>query len=139
MKRQGQSSGQALYRKRSGSQLVEFALVIPVLLVVIFGICQYGFLFADSIVLRNASAAAARQDMINSNNNHQLARALAQATVSPLLNPASVTFTPGITNLASGGNAQVITLTYPVSLVIPYLVPGHTNGIRNITAVTVIR
>jgi len=139
MKKQGQRGGLGFYRRRSGSQLVEFALVTPVLLLVIFGICQYGFLFADYIVLRNASAAAARQDMINSNNNHQLASALAKATVSPLLNPTSVTFNSGITNLASGGNAQVITLTYPVNLVIPYLVPGHSNGIRNITAVTVIR
>lgn len=139
MKRKEQSSGQTFDKWRSGSQLVEFSVVIPVLLVVIFGICQYGFLFADYIVLRNASAAAARQDMINSNNNHQLASALAQATVSPLLNPASVTFTPGITNLPSGGNAQVITLTYPLKLLIPYLIPGATNGIRTLSATTVIR
>jgi Flp pilus assembly protein TadG len=139
MNKSKQNSGQRFYRRRSGSQLVEFALVIPVLLVALFGICQYGFIFADYITLRNASAAAARQDMINSNNNHQLASALAKATVSPLLNPASVTFTPGITNLASGGNAQVITLTYPLRLIIPYIVPGATNGIRTLTATTVIR
>ena len=109
------------------------------MLVAIFGICQYGFLFGDYITLRNASAAAARQDMINSNNNHQLAIALAKATVSPLLNSASVTFTPGITNLPTGGNAQVITLSYPVKLVIPYLVPGQVDGIRTINATTIIR
>ncbi len=126
-------------RQRSGSQLVEFALVIPILLIVLFGICQYGFLFADYITLRNASAAAARQDMVNSNNNHQLARDLAQAIVPPLLDPASLTFTPSITNLPSGGNAQVITLTYPVKLIIPYIVPGQVDGKRTITAVTVIR
>src|SRR5438477_84571 len=111
-----QGGRQLADRRRSGSQLVEFSLVIPILLVVIFGICQYGIIFADYITLRNASAAAARQDMVNSNNNHQLAHDLAQAIVPPLLDPASLTFTPGITNLASG-NAQVITLSYPLKLI----------------------
>jgi hypothetical protein len=133
-----QKSGGTFFRRRSGSQLVEFALVVPILFAVIFGICQYGLLFSDYIILRNASAAAARQDMINSNNNHQLAIQVADATVVPLLNSASVTFTPGITNIG-GANAQVITLTYPLKLIIPYLVPGQSNGIRTLTATTIIR
>ena len=125
-------------RRRSGSQLVEFTLVIPIFLAVLFGVCQYGFLFADYITLRNASAAAARQAMIYSNNNYSLAKSIAKDTVVPLLNPASVTFTPGITNFPSG-NAQVITLTYPLKLIIPYIVPGQVNGTRTLTATTVIR
>ncbi len=138
MEENKQSGKRVSDRQQSGSQLVEFALVIPVLLAVIFGICQYGIMFADYITLRNASAAAARQDMVNSNNNHQLAQELAQATLPPLLDPASLTFTAGITNLASG-NAQVITLSYPLKLIIPYIVPGASNGVRTLTSTTIIR
>lgn len=137
MKKQGQVS-QALYRRRSGSQLVEFALVFPVLALVLFGILQYGFIFADYITLRNASAAAARQAMINSNNNYSLARSVAQDAIVPLLNSASLTFTPSITNLSSGP-ATSIKLVYNLKLIIPFVVPGATNGFRKISATTVIR
>jgi hypothetical protein len=40
---------------------VEFALVAPVLFLVLFGIIDYGLWFADSITIRQAAAAGARQ------------------------------------------------------------------------------
>jgi hypothetical protein len=43
-----------------GQTLVEFALCIPLLALLLFGIIQYGFIFYTYISLKNASAVGAR-------------------------------------------------------------------------------
>jgi len=123
-------------RRQSGSQLVEFALVLPILTILIFGICQYGFMFAAYITIRNASAVGARQAIINSNN----VVAVAQAAVAPLLNPGSATVTSTPTNLTTGSGVSV-QVTYQFPLIIPFVVPPFTSAsrTRTLTATTVIQ
>jgi Flp pilus assembly protein TadG len=48
-------------RKQDGQALVEFALVIPVFLLLVMGIIQFGFLFKDYIALTDATRVGARQ------------------------------------------------------------------------------
>ncbi len=52
-------------RRDQGQSLVEFALVIPVLAVIVFAIVQFGFLFAGQIGLANAVRDAARTAAVN--------------------------------------------------------------------------
>jgi Flp pilus assembly protein TadG len=47
-----------------GASAVEFALVVPILFLLIFGIIDYGFLFYDSIGLRQGAREAARQAVV---------------------------------------------------------------------------
>jgi Flp pilus assembly protein TadG len=47
-----------------GAAAVEFALVTPLLLVILFGIIDYGIWFADSIAARQAVRDAARQAVV---------------------------------------------------------------------------
>jgi Flp pilus assembly protein TadG len=47
-----------------GAAAVEFALVTPLLLVILFGIIDYGIWFADSISARQAVRDAARQGVV---------------------------------------------------------------------------
>src|SRR5579862_382229 len=123
-------------RRQSGSQLVEFALVLPILAILIFAICQYGFIFAAYITIRNASAVGARQAIINSNN----VVAVAQAAVAPLLTPSSATVTSTPTNLTSGVGISV-QVSYPFPLIIPFVVPPFTSAsrTRTLTATSVIQ
>ncbi len=51
-------------RREGGAAAVEFALILPVLLVLIFGIIDYGLFFFDSIGLRQGSREAARQAVV---------------------------------------------------------------------------
>ena len=48
-------------RTQRGVAAVEFALVLPVLLAVLFGIVELGFMLYDKAVITNASRAAVRQ------------------------------------------------------------------------------
>ena len=48
------------YRTRSGQTMVEFTIVLPILLVVMFGIFQFGITFKDYVALTDAVRAGAR-------------------------------------------------------------------------------
>ena len=48
-------------RPDRGAAAVEFALVAPILFVILFGIIDYGLWFADSIAVRQSSAEGARR------------------------------------------------------------------------------
>ena len=47
-----------------GAAAVEFALVMPILLWIVFGIIAYGFVFAQSLSLSNSARQAARSAVI---------------------------------------------------------------------------
>ena len=51
-------------RPETGASIVEFALLAPVLFVLLFGIIDYGIWFADSISARQAVRNAAREGSI---------------------------------------------------------------------------
>ena len=51
----------AMRRRESGQSAVELAIVLPVLLMVMLGIVQFGTLFRDYIALTDATRVGARQ------------------------------------------------------------------------------
>lgn len=51
-------------RHERGASAVEFAILLPVLLVLVFGIIDYGIFFFDSIGLKQGSREAARQAVV---------------------------------------------------------------------------
>ncbi len=51
---------QGLYRSERGAELIEMAIVLPLLLLLIMGIVDFGFLFQRYVVLTNAAAEGAR-------------------------------------------------------------------------------
>jgi Flp pilus assembly protein TadG len=56
-------------RRRSGGQsLVEFALVIPVFLAILFGILDFGFMLYSRITLINATREGARFAVVQADN-----------------------------------------------------------------------
>ena len=126
-------------KKNSGSTLVEFAFVLPVLVFLLFAICQYGFIFAAYITIRNASAVGARQAIISTNN----AAAVAKAALAPMLD---ATKAPDpvltVTNIA-GASAYAVTVSYPLNkyLMLPFVLPpfNRSNTNRTLSATTIMR
>jgi hypothetical protein len=51
-------------RNDSGAAAVEFALVVPILLLLVFGIIEYGLWFSDSLSTRQGVREAARQGVV---------------------------------------------------------------------------
>src|SRR5690606_36837106 len=48
----------------SGAELIEMALVLPLLLVIILGIFEFGFLFRELLVVTNAAREGARAGLL---------------------------------------------------------------------------
>jgi len=53
-------------KNKHGATAVEFALVLPLLLLVVFGIIEFGFLLYDKAIITNASREAARRACVYS-------------------------------------------------------------------------
>jgi hypothetical protein len=53
--------------KERGATLVEFALIAPVLMLLVFGIIEFGFAFNDYLEVRSAAREGARLAAVNNN------------------------------------------------------------------------
>ncbi|HKK00735.1 MAG TPA: TadE/TadG family type IV pilus assembly protein, partial [Desulfuromonadales bacterium] len=51
-------------RHERGASAVEFALVLPLLLVILFGIIEFGFILYDKAMITNASREGARAGIV---------------------------------------------------------------------------
>lgn len=68
----------------SGSQLLEFAMVLPILLMIIAAIAEFGVMFRTNSVVANAAREGARIAAIpgNETNNYETARARIAETLA---------------------------------------------------------
>jgi Flp pilus assembly protein TadG len=117
------------FRKRrkgeDGQALVEFALVIPLLLVVLFGIVQFGIMMNTYINVSDAARSGARQLALEQGNNDPCDPAMQVATTagsSAQISTTNVTITfasptGGATSndycLATGASKTPMTSAWP--------------------------
>jgi hypothetical protein len=73
--------------REDGAQAVEFALVLPILLLVLFGIITFGIIFAQQLALGNATRQAARFGVVGERTCGQIV-AEAQANAVTLAMPS---------------------------------------------------
>lgn len=66
-------------KNQTGQAIVEFALVLPLLLILIFGVMEFGILLYDKAVITNASREAARYGIVLRNPNYTKAQIEAYA------------------------------------------------------------
>jgi len=114
-----------LIRNQKGQAFVEFALVLPILLLLVFGIIQFGILFNNYLTLTDAVRAGARQAAVSRTLSDQVGPAIARVRAAaanldtdPSVLPVTVTpYDPskGTQSWVQGGDVTVIA-TYPYSI-----------------------
>ncbi|HZO97096.1 MAG TPA: TadE family protein [Gaiellaceae bacterium] len=109
-------------RREDGQTAVEFALVAPILIVLLLGIIQLGVTFHNYVTITDAARAGARQAIVArfsggttttaENTVRAAAGDLDQSKLDVAVTPASLT---------TAGSTVTVTATYPYEIDIPLL------------------
>jgi len=122
-----------------GTSAVEFALILPVLILILFGIIEFGVIMYDQQVITNAAREGARRGIVQA--SPRISKEKIQEVVNIYASPYLISFsssnpplgvnvecdgTPGSCTVF--GQNLSVEVTYPYSfLVLPNFVPGLSN------------
>ena len=105
-------------RGERGAAAVEFALVLPVLLLLVLGLIEFSRLYNIQISLSNAAREGARSMAIhNSQPTAKTAAISAAPSISPSVSSGQILITPAA---CAANKAVTVTITYSVSLLSGY-------------------
>ena len=127
-------------RSESGASAVEFALVLPLLMLILFGIIEFGMALYRQAILTNASREGARLGIVLS--VPPITTAAINTRIDSYLTAAGIppgTVTPRTIVLGGAtGTPVTVTLTLPYTYVV---LPGLTSITPsiNLVATTVMR
>ena len=123
----------AIRRDERGQTAVEFALVAPILIVLVLGIMQFGVAFHDYVTITDAARAGARQAIIArlAGGDFTAARQTVRDSAGGL-DQSKLTVTVDDPTPTTSGSTVTVTATYPYSINIPLL--GLTVVSGNLTA-----
>jgi Flp pilus assembly protein TadG len=131
--------------RERGTAVVEFALILPLLLMMLFTIIEFGFVLYDKAMITNASREGARKGILY--RDPRISAATIASTVNTYCTKNLISFsltsapTVSVTGAPCPGSDYDITVTvgYPYSfLVLPNFLTNLTGQI-NLTASTVMR
>lgn len=104
-----------------GAAAVEFALVLPVLIVLILGLVEFSRLFNIQISLSNAAREGARTMAIENDLDVARTSAIAAApSISPAVSAAQISISPSD---CSAGGTVTVTIDYSVGLMTGFFGP----------------
>lgn len=99
-------------RKRRGSSVLEFVLVLPILIMLSLGVVDYGYFFYVKNTLQGAAEAAARAAIPPTATNSSVTTVVSNMmTAAGLQNSGyTVTFSPSDVSTASAGSSVSVTI-----------------------------
>lgn len=116
--------GNMFSKKEDGQAMVEFALVLPILILIITGIIDFGWIFGNQLLANNACREAARYNAIHFNLDEMtIAQAIVKAediieNRAPTLNSKSVNVTKSTENITVQLESEIFVLTPFLSAII---------------------
>lgn len=126
-----------LQRNEQGQAVVEMALVLPVLLLILFGIVEFGRVFNAYLVVTQAAREGARLGAVGATDSEIVAEV---QSASPTLDSAkvAVSISPAAA-YRTRGQYITVAVEYPVKIIAPGLnmVLGDTFVVRSQTVMRV--
>ena len=107
-------------RDQDGAAAVEFALLLPLLVLLLFGFIQFGLAFNTRIQATNAAREAARQAVVGVDNWNDVGGVPFWQLVRDRAGVGSISNCTFITEDVVGGTLTV-RFDFPLRLVIPFL------------------
>ena len=103
-------------RSQQGQTMTEFALVLPVLALILFAVIQFGIVFNNYITLTDATRAGARKAAVSrqdANRNSDVVTAVRSSASGLTASKLSV---PPPTSTWNSGDDVTVTASYPYSI-----------------------
>jgi Flp pilus assembly protein TadG len=143
----------ALVRDCRGNALIEFALVLPVLLIIVTGILEFGFTFREYLVVTNAAREGARMAILPGYSDEDVkARvrdymvragglqpgAIAEAEIATGLpqSPADATYT---VKTVTAQASHTFSMLAPIATLVNYAGGSSSFGTISLRSVSVMR
>jgi Flp pilus assembly protein TadG len=130
---------------QKGAALVEFAIVLPLLLVLVFGMIEFSIMFYDKAVITNASREGARAGIVYDFPDRvtmgQIEDAVKEYASGRLISFGGANPAPDIVSneCINAGDSLTVSVAYEYTyLVLPSLITTLTGPI-DLTAVTTMR
>ena len=125
-----------LLKSQKGATAVEFAIVLPLLLILVFGIIEFGVMFYDKAVITNASREGARAGITGLGDPKIKQIVLSYCNVNLINLDGNDAFDPDKIFISSDGTDLTVRLEYSYDLLL-----GSFFGFDNttISAETVMR
>lgn len=122
---------------QKGQSLAEFAIILPILLLVVMGIFQFGLLFNAYLTIENVSREGARVGVTGGSDAEINSAVLSYASA---LDPGrlTVTVTPGEAG-RDPGETLTVKVTYNYELSVPIINSLFENGEVVLSAQTSMR
>lgn len=119
-----------------GAVAVEFALLLPVVLLILFGIIDFGMMMYGREIVTNAAREGARAGIVQGppkRTSGEITTIANNYLTGTGVNQADVTFTPAGAGLANP-NTLTVTALYNYNFLIPYI--PNVVGIPNPLVIT---
>lgn len=113
-------------RFRRGNAVLEMALVLPILLMLAFGIADYGYFFYVKNCVQQTAQAAARKAISSSATNSGVSTLVSQMMSSAGLSNSGYTLTTSPSDITSAATGSSVTVTISIS--------WGTAGIHSLTS-----
>ena len=128
-----------LYRRnRRATAAVEFAIVAPVFLLLVFGMIEYGRMVMVQQIITNASREGARTAVLDGATTSSVQSAVNSYLASGSISGATVTVSPNPPSSAQYGDPVTVTVSVPFSQV-SWLPSPMYLGATTLTSATVMR
>lgn len=122
-----------LIKNRKGQALVEFALILPLLLLIILGIVEFGRIFGAALTVQHSAREGARLGVIGGSDT-EIITTVKQASPILDINQIAVQITPE-EGVRARGQELSVEVRYPVQVVVPFvsMITGNTVTVHSVS------
>ncbi len=111
--RRRSASRDACGRRRRGAAVVEFAIVVPLLLLMVLGIIEFGRMIMVQQILTNASREGARRAILEQSTADRVKTLVGEYLAGTTVSGATVAVSPGDLKSIGFGDPVTVTVSVP--------------------------
>jgi Flp pilus assembly protein TadG len=115
-------------RSRKGSAVVEFAVVLPVFLLFVFGMIEYGRMVMVQQIITNAAREGARVGVLDNSTSTTVSTAANKYLTSAGISSATIAASPNPPSSATYANPVSVTVSVPFNSVSWLPSPMYLGG-----------